>query len=367
LSQPDKTTDRQTDSMASDAGSSHQCEQPSLGKCSSPARTCSCDVYAICRQEFQKEGKLGYCGIWDPVTGDELWSIERNGIVGCAYSSTANKMAAICHLRNDTDEKIEVGALARIQATIDVAVVVWDLLSGDEMLSVTGNLNCDRFCDFNQDGARLVSWNYHPQGFCVRDVLSGVVLFTLLHQGSWPCFVGDGTGNNIALQIGASIHVWDIDSGSEVHCFHTGLSEESIRRPVPSSDGRLCSVYSHTKFEVWEVSKGKKIFEQTGIAIGGVGFGGNGDLVTVIWEQGVVGQRKLTCWRITDGSVVFDVRTVCEANCMRAYSPLRSAFFFSSSYLSVYEVDSATGVTVARAKIPRMMNLHSSSAMTILL
>jgi WD40 repeat protein len=353
--------------MASDVGSSHQCEETPLGKCSSPARTCSCDVHAICRQECQKDGKVGYCGIWDPVTGDELWSIERNGIVGCAYSSIANKMAAVCHLRNDTDKTIEVGTLACIDATNHVRVVVWDLLSGDEILSVLGNFNCDRFCDFNQDGARLISWNYHPQGVCVRDVLSGVVLFTLLGHGGWPCFVGDGIGNNIAVRLGVSIHVWDIDSGSEVRSFHTGLSEASIQRPVPSSDGRLCAVYSYTKFQVWEVSKGTKIFEQPGVAIGGVGFGGNGDMVTVSWEHGFVGQRKLTCWRITDGSVVFDVRSVCEANCMRAYSPLRSSFFFSNSYLSVYEVDAATGVTVARAKIPRLVNLRCSSVMTILL
>jgi hypothetical protein len=129
----------------------------------------------------------------------------------------------------------------------------------------------------------------------------------------------------------------------------------------------LCAVYCDTKFEVWEVSKSAKIFEQTGIAIFSVGFGGNGDLIIVRWDQGVVGQHKLTCWRITDGSVVFDVRSVCEAYCTRAFSPLRSSFFFTDCSLSVYEVDAATGVTVARARIPRMMSLHSSSAMTILL
>jgi WD40 repeat protein len=336
--------------MAFEVGSSRQRDQSTLGKCSSPARTCSCDVYATCRDEG---GIIGYCGIWDPVTGDELWKIWRVGIVGCAYSSFANKMAAVCHLWNNPGYRVEV--------------VVWDLLSGDEMLSVPGNFNCDRFCDFNQDGARLISWNYLPHGVCVRDVLSGVVLFTLLGHGGWPCFVGDGIGKNIAVQLGVSIHVWDIDSGSEVRSFHTGLNEESIRRPIPSSDGQLCAVYCDTKFEVWEVSKGTKIFEQPGIAIFSVGFGGNGDLVMVRWEQGVAGQRKLTCWRITDGSVVFDVRSVCEAYFTRAYSPQRSSFFFTDSYLSVYEVDAATGVTVARARIPRMMNLQSSSAMTIFL
>jgi hypothetical protein len=339
--------------MAFEVGPSRQCDQSTVGKCSSPARTCSCDVYATCRQEFQKEGKLAYCGIWDPVTGDELWRIWRVGIVGCAYSSFANKMAAVCHLWNNPGYRVEV--------------VVWDLLSGDEILSVAGNFEYDRFCGFNQDGARLLTGNYHPHGVCVRDVLSGVVLFTLLEHGSGPCFVGDGIGNHIALQLGVSIRVWDIDSGSEVCCFHTGLSEESIRRPIPSSDGRLCAVYCDTKFEVWEVSKSAKIFEQTGIAIFSVGFGGNGDLIIVRWDQGVVGQHKLTCWRITDGSVVFDVRSVCEAYCTRAFSPLRSSFFFTDCSLSVYEVDAATGVTVARARIPRMMSLHSSSAMTILL
>jgi hypothetical protein len=98
----------------------------SSGTCSGPARTCSCDVYAVCHREYQEGDPLSYCGIRD------LWSVQREGIAGCAYSSAANKMATICHRHADMNEPVDV-----------VVVVIWDLLAGDETMSLTRNFACD--------------------------------------------------------------------------------------------------------------------------------------------------------------------------------------------------------------------------------
>jgi hypothetical protein len=324
-----------------------------------PARNCSCDVYAVCSVECQSS-KLGYCGIWDPITGEELWSKAQDNIVCCAFSSIANRMAVLCY-----------------KVSVDVSIVVWDLLSGDDTLSVTGNIEYDRFCEFNQDGNKLVSWNYRPEGICVRDILSGTVLFTLLGQGGWPCFVGDAVGNSVAVRRGASIHVLDIDSGNEVSCFHTDVGEQSIRRPLASSDGRLCSVYSLAKLGVWEVSTGRALFGQIGVDIASVCFGGNVDLIVVSWVRatleertvvrGVPDQRTLTCWRITDGTVMFEVSTLCDRHCYSSYSSLRSSFFFGNSHSSLYEIDASTGATLARATISNLSDLRCIAATTILL
>jgi hypothetical protein len=282
---------------------------------SSPARACSCDIYAICYLRCPDEGKPGYCGIRDPVTGDELWRMERDGVVGCAISPISNRVAVVYHKPIGTTK------------TLEVRIIVWDLFSGGETLSVAGNVEYDLFCEFSQNGDRLISWNYRPQGICVRDIVSGAVLFSLLEQGGWPCFVGDAAGNSIAVQRGDSIRVLDIDSGNEISCLATGVGQHFIRRPVPSSDGRLCAVHSSTKFGVWEVSTGKALFQQTGLTISGVCIGGAGDLVIVRWARRFSEPRTLACFRIPDGSVVFEVETLFDANCMSVYSPLRSSFF----------------------------------------
>jgi hypothetical protein len=108
-------------------------------------------VYAVCHREYQEGDPLSYCGIRD------LWSVQREGIAGCAYSSAANKMATICHRHADMNEPVDV-----------VVGVIWDLLSGDETMSLTTNFVYDRFYEFSRDGARLLLWNYRPEGICVR-------------------------------------------------------------------------------------------------------------------------------------------------------------------------------------------------------
>jgi hypothetical protein len=316
---------------------------------------CSCDVYAICRGD---RNRLRYCGIWDPLTGAELWSKPCVGVVGCAYSVSANKMADIFFMTNDARESREV------------RVVAWDLFSGHETLSVTGAVTYDWFCEFNQDGTRLMSWNTYPEGLCVRDVASGDILFTLLQQGSWPFFMGDAMGNSIAVRRGASIHEWNIDSGNEVSSFNTNIDEFSILAAVPSSDGRLCAVYSDSRVEIWEVSTGMVRFEQLRGGIATVCIGGDGDLVIVSWmvKRESRWQSKLTCWRISESSVVFEVNAAFGTYGMCVYSPLRSSFLICYRYQSrVFEINVPSGVMVARARIYNLIKMHGTAAMTILL
>jgi hypothetical protein len=73
----------------------------------------------------------------------------------------------------------------------------------------------------------------------------------------------------------------------------------------------------------------------------------------------------LTCWRITDSSVVFEVMTLLSANCMSIYSPFRSLSFLVDGDTNVYVIDASTGATVARVTISDLMDLHCASSTII--
>jgi WD40 repeat protein len=308
------------------------------------ASVCSVgDVFAICGQGDQY-------GVWDVVAGTQLWTTNVSGkVTSCCFSSTANKFVVISHHVRGTQVK----------------VTVWDLVPDEIVLSLTGSMQWDFFSDFNQYGTRLLSWNYGlNEGICIRDVSLGTILFTLVREGCWPSFVGS-IGCTLAYVRAKSVHVLDTDAGKEIAFFESGFRD--VRRPLPSSDGRLCALYSQDSIGLWETDPGHQIFCVKGVEVRGICYDGNNELLVACLRRTGY-QHFLTCWSVADGSVFFEVPTDCKTFCSLTFSPQRNSFHVANSAAScVHEIDSSNGAEVSRSTLNGIRSLHTALAVTILL
>ena len=112
-------------------------------------------------------------------------------------------------------------------ASDDGTMKVWDAVSGQEMLTVKGNLNGVMSVAFSPDGKQLASDAHH------------------------------------------SVKVWDATSGQEVLTFDGGILPARIHRVAFSPDGKLLASSSFDQtVKVWDAAKGEELLTLKGHADG---------------------------------------------------------------------------------------------------
>jgi WD40 repeat protein len=301
-------------STAGVAGATKVSESAHDGRTATAALPCSSDIFAVSIDHLKAE-------VWDVATGQLLWTADHPRILDGVYSPNANKFVAVAY--DDKD---------------DIAIKVWDLWTGLEIMSLAANTNYDNFCDLNQTGTKLLTWSYNPDGICVRNMDSGDILFWMSEACRAPCFIGDGE-HAIAVLSSGAVRVLDANNGDEVRSIPQGFSENIVRRPVTSLDGSMCAVLATKEFAVWNTNTWNRSFLKKEYIIDEVSFGESGNLVMVCYSKGVdEPKHHAICWRIADGSIVFDVEMNCNYEFVQ-HSPHRGTFFLCNSRGNICELD----------------------------
>jgi hypothetical protein len=177
-----------------------------------------------------------------------------------------------------------------------------------------------------------------PDGICVRNMDSGDILFWMSEACRAPCFIGDGE-HAIAVLSSGAVRVLDANNGDEVRSIPQGFSENIVRRPVTSLDGSMCAVLATKEFAVWNTNTWNRSFLKKEYIIDEVSFGESGNLVMVCYSKGVdEPKHHAICWRIADGSIVFDVEMNCNYEFVQ-HSPHRGTFFLCNSRGNICELD----------------------------
>src|SRR5262249_2464036 len=120
------------------------------------------------------------------------------------------------------------------------SVQVWDVATGDELLSLPNSVNAGPFVDLSRDGKWLATaQNSEPPAVKVWDVDAGRLLHTLPTDitplGAIVAFTADG--RRLTGVAGRTLHVWDVETGREVRCLRETVGG-TLNATAFSPDGR---------------------------------------------------------------------------------------------------------------------------------
>lgn len=181
--------------------------------------------------------------IWNAVTGQELLTIETKfaGLCYLAYSPDGTQLATVhnnpgtmrpqhevhlwqtdsgSHLRTLAGHSDRVNGIAYspngthlASTSHDRSVIVWNLATGRPALNLRGHTAVTFDVAFSPDGKRLASASWDST-VMLWDTTTGIEVLTLRgHPGGVEGVAFTPDGKRLATLSGASIKIWDADSG----------------------------------------------------------------------------------------------------------------------------------------------------------
>jgi len=266
----------------------------------------------------------GWVTIWDVDTGQSLMTLRgHNSYVRSAVFSPDGSL--IVSTGDDRTSKI------------------WDAEEGSLLTILSGHTDTIVEAAFSPDGRRLVtaSWDGVAK---VWDVETGQELFALAgHSDSiWSvAFSPDGNRILTASSDGTA-RVWNASHGGDYQILVNGppITAQEGAKVAYSPDGtRLAVAYSDTTAKVWDVTSGKLLFSLTGHtdAVTSIAYNADGTRIAT-------GSRDMTAkiWDAVTGSEIATFKGHSDFVVGVAFSPDGSRLATASADLTAKVWDLAT-------------------------
>jgi Tol biopolymer transport system component len=224
--------------------------------------------------------------VWDIATGQQLLTLKghKDRVCGVSFSPDGERLAS---------------------ASFDQTVRVWDTATGKELLILKGHTDEVHGVSFSPDGQRLASAS-HDETVRVWDAVTGQELLTLKgHTSILNCGLSfSPNGQRLAsASMDGTVRVWEAGTGKELLTLkgHMGI----VWGVSFSPDGqRLASAGDDKTVRVWDAVTGQELLILKGhtSAVYGVSFSPDGrrlasaswDLTVRVWEAMEVPD---TVWR----------------------------------------------------------------------
>ena len=200
--------------------------------------------------------------VWDAIHGQETFTFQGNSdhIESMAISPDGKCLASGTWGPDRTRPFL-------LSPGYPGEVKVWDVLSGQRKLTLTGHTGAVTSVMFSPDGRRLVSASNFDPVARVWDAKSGAVLLKLIgHTGPVNCVAFSPDGTRLAsASSDATVKFWDAVSGRETLVLKqlNGVLSVSF-----SGDGKLVAtngvgqngnVWGATIVKVWDATSGQEI------------------------------------------------------------------------------------------------------------
>jgi WD40 repeat protein/tetratricopeptide (TPR) repeat protein len=291
----------------------------------------------------------GTVKVWDAQTGQDALDLNghTNTVTSVAFSPDGKRLASAAHARVflSPDGKL------RSNAAHDPTVKVWDVRTGQELLSLKGHPGDVTSLAFSPDGKRLagaVGERGKPPEVKVWDAGTGQELLSLKgHPGDVRSVAFSPDGKRLAsASWNKTVKVWDAFSGQEI------LSLQGHACVAFSPDGkRLASVGVHEagakphgwQVKVWDAGNGQEVLSLKGDTKSGF-IGGN----TVAFSSD--GKRlastngyEVKVWDAETGQESLTLKGHTQPVASVAYSPDSQRLASASGDGTVKVWDTATG------------------------
>jgi WD40 repeat protein/energy-coupling factor transporter ATP-binding protein EcfA2 len=171
----------------------------------------------------------------------------------------------------------------------DGTAKIWDIDTGEELLTLAGHLDEVIGIDFSPDGTRLVTASYDGSSK-VWEVASGEETLTLIgHEGPLVSAYFSPDGKRLVTNglYDGTIKVWDADRGEELLSFMA--HEAPTWHVIYSPDGRrLATASVDGTAKVWDANSGELLLTLPGQAglVSRVDFSPDGSLLATAHENG---------------------------------------------------------------------------------
>jgi WD40 repeat protein/serine/threonine protein kinase len=273
-----------------------------------------------CRVAFSPNGKHlatgsfdGKLNLWDAQTGRKLLSLQGHtgAVYSVAFSSDGKHLASGSCTWDDTKQAYVVGELK-----------VWDVQSGQELLSLKGLIGGVCSVAFNPDGKRLASV-LGDNTVKVWDAQTGLELLSFKGASHQVVFSPDGK-RLASGQENGWVKVRDAQTGQEILTFKGHNTE--VTSVAFSADGkRLASASYDGTVKVWDAQAGQKPVTLQGAAASSfasvavspdgkrLASGGSG--------QTGSGPGELKVWNAQTGQEIFTLKGHTANVTAVAYSP----------------------------------------------
>jgi WD40 repeat protein len=182
--------------------------------------------------------------VWDLVSGRELLTLSG-------------------HSREVNAAAVTPDGQRAVSASSDNTLKVWDLVSGRELRTLTGHSNWVNAVAVSPDGQRAVSAS-NDQTLRVWDLETGRELHILSgHTDSVTAVALTSDGQRaVSVSNDQTLGVWDLDSGCELHTL-TGHPRVHAVAVTPDGQRAVSASYDHT-LRVWDLDSGLELHTLTG-------------------------------------------------------------------------------------------------------
>jgi WD40 repeat protein/serine/threonine protein kinase len=216
-------------------------------------------------QSLASAGSDGTVKIWEAANGKQLHSFQGQtaGITSVAFSPDGVRLAAAGLNRvNLPRPALDPESLERFRKALPpnhVEIKVWEMATGKETLSVTGQRLAAWSVAFSPDGQRLASGDIDMVS--VWDATTGKEILSLKgHDTAVKSVSFSPDGQRLAsASIDCTVKVWDLATGKQVLELkgNTGTQFHGV---AFSPDGqRLASCDTEGAVKIWEAATGKEL------------------------------------------------------------------------------------------------------------
>lgn len=252
---------------------------------------------------FAPNGKQLATGSVDSVI--EIWDSHSNEPVTALFNPD---LLPISSLAFSPDGKYLASASGR-------SVRLWDLQSGQIVMTLNGHTNNVFSIAFSPDGSQIATAGLDRK-IHIWDLSAGQILFTLAgHQGA----VNSVAFNPARTQLAsagddADIRLWDVGPGREVYAIDT---PNAWGRVALSGDGKYMAESVGSSVKVWEVETGEERYTlpQT-VSPNGVALDPSGRRLATTDENGMV-----KIWDLETQKVQFTLKGHTGPTSAVAFSP----------------------------------------------
>jgi WD40 repeat protein len=283
---------------------------------------------------FSPDGKLfataggdDIARIWDATTGEEL--LELSGHYDHVY-----------HVEFSPDGS----RLATVSP--DGTAIIWETLNGKELLAINQGEDAQPYwVTFSPDGSRIAVANATANGqgwTSIWDVATGEMILSLPRQGNVVnsvAFSPDGT-RLVTTSDDQTARVWDANTGEELLTLYSQTA--NITNAAYSPDGtRIATAIGNNQVKVWEAATGRELLTLAGHsnAVLTVGFSPDGSRLITASSDGTA-----RIWNISPSrellTLVNGPAIASNAGASLAYSPegTRLAVAYSDPIAKVWDV-----------------------------